>query len=135
MIVVQFHKHTLDYRVQSKTLVHTVYPEEYMASTHHWMISVIWASHCATLSFLSVSSLISSSTCLWLLLNASYMDFTWKKRGRVGNERMIGIMKRGKTLQKSIRERERECGQGGKMENKKQSNVRRSEEISRDTHK
>lgn len=33
-------------------------------STHHWMISVIWASQWATLSFLSANSLISSSSCL-----------------------------------------------------------------------
>lgn len=31
--------------------------------SHHWMISVIWASQWATLSFLSASSLISSSSC------------------------------------------------------------------------
>lgn len=99
-----------DYRAQAKRLV-CVYPPAYehasgrahciecfcvcaclcnteqlqvAASTHHWMISVIWASQCATLSFLSASSLISSSTCLWLLLRVSYMDFSWKKRGRVG---------------------------------------------------
>jgi len=38
------------------------------------MISVIWASQWATLSFLSASSLISSSSCLLLLLNFSNED-------------------------------------------------------------
>lgn len=65
------------------------------------------------------------------------MLHTWtsperKEEGLVMRE-WLELWKGEKHYRKAT-ERERECGQGGKMENKKQSNVRRSEEISRDTH-
>lgn len=48
-------------------------------STHHWMISVIWASQWATDSFLSARSLISSSSCRLFMLSLSNMAVSWRR--------------------------------------------------------
>lgn len=47
-------------------------------STHHWIISVIWASQCATDSFLSARSFTSSSNCWLRILKFSYKVVSWK---------------------------------------------------------
>lgn len=48
--------------------------------THHWMISVIWASQWATDSFLSARSLISSSSCRLFILSLSNMAVSWMRK-------------------------------------------------------
>lgn len=59
----------------------------YVSVSYHWMISVIWASQWATLSFLSASSLISSSSCLLELLIFSYLVVSYRNVG--GGEHAI----------------------------------------------
>lgn len=59
----------------------------YMSVSYHWMISVIWASQWATLSFLSASSLISSSSCLLELLIFSYMVVSYRNENKRGGRR------------------------------------------------
>lgn len=59
----------------------------YERVSYHWMISVIWASQWATLSFLSASSLISSSSCLLELLIFSYMVVSYRNENKRGGRR------------------------------------------------
>lgn len=59
----------------------------YERASYHWMISVIWASQWATLSFLSASSLISSSSCLLELLIFSYMVVSYRNENKRGGRR------------------------------------------------
>lgn len=64
----------------SQASQHSIYFIYLCDISHHWMISAICASQCATLSFLDARSWSSSSSCLFCAVNLSTNVQSWKIR-------------------------------------------------------
>lgn len=72
--------HNTDIRVHVSASTEAIRSTAGMCVSHHWMISVIWASQWATLSFLSASSLSSSSSCRLEPFTFSNMLVSWRDK-------------------------------------------------------
>lgn len=72
--------HNMDVCVHVSASTEAIRSTAGMCVSHHWMISVIWASQWATLSFLSATSLSSSSSCRLELFTFSNMLVSWREK-------------------------------------------------------